>query len=172
MTVELIAPIAMDEGLRFAIREGGPYRVTKIIKPAESPRSSRPMTTSMATKAIVGEKVGMTQVWDDEPWDKRSSRSPSSGRALPHRAGEDPRDATATAPSRSPSARRPKKLTKPVAGHFAKAGVEPGRRLVELRLDDVSGYEVGQEITVDELAEAATGRRHRRQPRARASPVP
>ncbi|NIA72383.1 elongation factor Tu, partial [Pelagibius litoralis] len=23
MTVELIAPIAMDEGLRFAIREGG-----------------------------------------------------------------------------------------------------------------------------------------------------
>jgi len=36
MTVELIAPIAMDEGLRFAIREGGRTvgagRVTKIIK--------------------------------------------------------------------------------------------------------------------------------------------
>ena len=36
MEVELIAPIAMDEGLRFAIREGGRTvgagRVTKIIK--------------------------------------------------------------------------------------------------------------------------------------------
>jgi elongation factor Tu len=36
MSVELIAPIAMDEGLRFAIREGGRTvgagRVTKIVK--------------------------------------------------------------------------------------------------------------------------------------------
>ena len=36
MAVELIAPIAMDEGLRFAIREGGRTvgagRVTKIVK--------------------------------------------------------------------------------------------------------------------------------------------
>jgi elongation factor Tu len=36
LTVELIAPIAMDEGLRFAIREGGRTvasgRVTKILK--------------------------------------------------------------------------------------------------------------------------------------------
>jgi elongation factor Tu len=36
MTVELIAPIAMDEGLRFAIREGGRTvgagRVTQILK--------------------------------------------------------------------------------------------------------------------------------------------
>jgi elongation factor Tu len=36
MTVELIAPIAMEEGLRFAIREGGRTvgagRVTKINK--------------------------------------------------------------------------------------------------------------------------------------------
>ena len=36
VTVELIAPIAMDEGLKFAIREGGRTvgagRVTKILK--------------------------------------------------------------------------------------------------------------------------------------------
>ncbi len=36
MSVELIQPVAMDEGLRFAIREGsrtvGAGRVTKIIK--------------------------------------------------------------------------------------------------------------------------------------------
>ena len=36
------------------------------------------------------------------------------------------------------------------AGHFDKAGVEPGEQLVELRLDD-SEYEVGQEIKADLL---------------------
>jgi large subunit ribosomal protein L3 len=42
-------------------------------------------------------------------------------------------------------------LTKPELGHFEKAGVEPGTKLVELRIDDVSGYAVGQEIAVDVL---------------------
>jgi elongation factor Tu len=36
MSIELIAPIAMEDGLRFAIREGGRTvgagRVTKIVK--------------------------------------------------------------------------------------------------------------------------------------------
>jgi large subunit ribosomal protein L3 len=45
------------------------------------------------------------------------------------------------------------KLTRPEAGHFAAGGVEAGERLVELRLDDVAGYEVGQEITVESLAD-------------------
>ena len=45
------------------------------------------------------------------------------------------------------------KLTKPDAGQFEKAGVDPGPRLVELRLDDVSDYEVGQELKADLLAD-------------------
>jgi len=45
-----------------------------------------------------------------------------------------------------------RRLTKPELGHFAKAGVEPGPRLVELRVDDVSAYEVGQELKVDLLS--------------------
>lgn len=40
-------------------------------------------------------------------------------------------------------------LNKPDAGHYAKAGVEPGKKLLELRLEDVSAYEVGQEVRVD-----------------------
>jgi large subunit ribosomal protein L3 len=44
-----------------------------------------------------------------------------------------------------------KKLTRPEAGHFAKADVAPGVRLVELRLDSVDGMEVGQEIGADTL---------------------
>jgi large subunit ribosomal protein L3 len=47
--------------------------------------------------------------------------------------------------------RAAKKLTKPEAGHFAKAGVEPGVRLVELRVDDIDGFTVGDEIRVDVL---------------------
>ncbi len=105
----------------------------------------------MATKAIVGEKVGMTQVWDDQ------------NRVVPVTVLQ-------VAPCRVVSVKTPErdgysalqvtfgqkkasKLTKPVAGQFTKAGVEPGPRLVELRLDDTSGYEVGQEIKVDILAE-------------------
>ena len=47
--------------------------------------------------------------------------------------------------------RDPAKMTKPLAGHYEAAGVEPGVRLVEFRLDDVSDYEVGQEISVSTL---------------------
>jgi large subunit ribosomal protein L3 len=49
--------------------------------------------------------------------------------------------------------KKPSKLTKPVAGQYDSAGVEPGLRLVELRLDDVSAYEIGQELKVDLLAD-------------------
>lgn len=42
-----------------------------------------------------------------------------------------------------------KRLTKPLIGHFKKAGVLFKRYLREFRLDDISGYEVGSEIKVD-----------------------
>ena len=45
--------------------------------------------------------------------------------------------------------KRPTSLTKAELGHFEHAGVAAGRRLVELRITDVSAYEVGQEITVE-----------------------
>ncbi len=43
----------------------------------------------------------------------------------------------------------PRKVTKPVAGHFAKAGVPPRRHLVEVRTSAASDYTVGQEVTLD-----------------------
>jgi large subunit ribosomal protein L3 len=48
--------------------------------------------------------------------------------------------------------RRPGTLNKPEQGHFSSAGVEAGRHLVELRIDDASGFEVGQQLTADVLA--------------------
>src|SRR3546814_16144026 len=45
------------------------------------------------------------------------------------------------------------KITKPKLGQFEKAGVDPGPKLVELRLDDVSDYSVGQELKADLLSD-------------------
>jgi large subunit ribosomal protein L3 len=43
----------------------------------------------------------------------------------------------------------PRKVNKPKAGVFAKAGVTPRRYLVELRTDDASEYTLGQEVTAE-----------------------
>jgi large subunit ribosomal protein L3 len=43
----------------------------------------------------------------------------------------------------------PRRVTKPVAGHFAKAGVTPRRYLAELRTDDAASYTLGQEVTAE-----------------------
>jgi len=103
----------------------------------------------MAQKAIVGEKVGMTQVWDDQ------------NRAVPVTVVrvascrvvqvKTPEHDGYSALQVTFGHVEPRRLTKPKLGHFAKAGVEPGKRVVELRVDDSSGYEVGQEITADLL---------------------
>ncbi|MBD4630607.1 50S ribosomal protein L3, partial [Xanthomonas citri pv. citri] len=47
-----------------------------------------------------------------------------------------------------------KKVTKPEAGHFEKAGVTPRRHLVELRTADASEYTLGQEIAADVFSES------------------
>jgi large subunit ribosomal protein L3 len=103
----------------------------------------------MATKAIVGEKVGMTQVWaEDNRIIPVTVLKVEPARIVQVKTTE--RDGYA-ALQVTYGSKDAKKLTKPQAGHFAKAGVNPGRRVVELRLDSVDGYEVGQEITVDSL---------------------
>jgi large subunit ribosomal protein L3 len=48
----------------------------------------------------------------------------------------------------------PRRVNKPAAGVFAKAGVTPRRYLVELRTDDASDYTLGQEVTAAETFEA------------------
>ena len=104
----------------------------------------------MSSKAIVGEKVGMTQVWSD------------GDRAIPVTVLKVPpvrvvqvktqdRDGYAALQVTFGTV-KPERLTKPQAGHFAKAGVDAGPKLVELRLDDADGYEIGQELKVDQLS--------------------
>jgi large subunit ribosomal protein L3 len=42
----------------------------------------------------------------------------------------------------------PRKVTKPLAGHFQAAGVTPRRHVVEVRTESIDGYEIGAEISV------------------------
>jgi len=49
----------------------------------------------------------------------------------------------------------PRKVTKPVAGHFKAANVTPRRHLVELRTDAIEDYTVGQELGADVFADGA-----------------
>jgi large subunit ribosomal protein L3 len=106
----------------------------------------------MAQKAIVGEKVGMTQKWVDDKVIPVTVLRVEPMRIVqiktPERDGYSALQVTY-------GQRDVKKLTRPEAGHYAKAGVSPGDRLVELRVDNVDGYEVGQEISA-ELLEAGT----------------
>ncbi len=98
-------------------------------------------------KGILGEKLGMTQVWDD------------NNRVVPVtvvKAGPNvvtqvktPEQDGYSAVQIAFGAIDPRKVNKPAAGHFAKAGVTPRRHLVELRTADASEYTLGQELGVD-----------------------
>lgn len=103
----------------------------------------------MANKAIVAEKVGMTQLWDDE----NRVVPVTMLRVAPCRIVQiktTERDGY-TALQVTYGSKSAEKLNQPQAGHFAAAGVDPGVRLVELRLDDISGYEIGQALDVSLL---------------------
>ncbi len=104
----------------------------------------------MATKAIVGEKVGMTQVWDEQ----HRAIPVTVLRVAPMRVVrvKTTEDEGYSALQVTWGVRRAGTLNKPEQGHYAAAGVEPGRHLVELRIDDASGFEVGQQLTADVLA--------------------
>ena len=103
----------------------------------------------MAQKAIVGEKVGMTQVWGDD----QKVIPVTVLRVEPVRVVQvKTRETDGYAALQVTFGHKnPAKLTRPERGHFEKANVEAGRRVVELRLESVDGYEVGQEIAADLL---------------------
>jgi large subunit ribosomal protein L3 len=104
----------------------------------------------VATKAIVGEKVGMTQVFDEN----NRAVAVTVLKVAPLRVVQvkTPEREGYSAVQVTWGVQRQNRLNKPERGHFEAADVEAGRRLVELRLDDTSGYEVGQQLTASVLA--------------------
>jgi large subunit ribosomal protein L3 len=101
----------------------------------------------VATKAIVGEKVGMTQVWDEQ----NRAIPVTVLRVAPSRVVQvkTPEREGYAALQVTWGFRRASTLTKAERGHFEHAGVEPGRELLELRLEDAASFEVGQELTAE-----------------------
>ena len=102
-------------------------------------------------KGLLGTKLGMTQVWDE------------NNRVVPVtviQAGpcvvtqvRTPEADGYSAVQLGYGAVRAKSVTKPVAGHFDKAGVSPRKHLVELRTSSASEYTIGQEISADVFAD-------------------
>lgn len=98
-------------------------------------------------KGLLGEKLGMTQVFDE------------NNRIVPVtvvKAGPNVVTQVRTPDKDGYSAVQlafgaidPRKVTKPVAGHFKKAGVTPRRRVVEIRTTDAAEYTNGQELGAD-----------------------
>ncbi|GAB3256171.1 50S ribosomal protein L3 [Alteromonas gracilis] len=101
-------------------------------------------------KGLLGTKLGMTQAWDE------------NNRIVPLTviaAGTN-----VVSQVRSPETDgynavqiafgeiEGRKVTKPSAGHFAKAGVTPRRHVAEIRTADAADYAVGQELAVDVFA--------------------
>src|SRR6266705_4710701 len=100
-------------------------------------------------KGLIGTKLGMTQVFD------------AAGHIVPVtvvQAGPCT-VAKVKTPERDGYAAvqlafgevKPKRVNKPLKGHFAKSGVEPRRHLVELRTADAGNYAAGQELKPDEV---------------------
>jgi large subunit ribosomal protein L3 len=98
-------------------------------------------------KGLLGEKLGMTQVWDEN-----NRLVPvtvvQAGPCVVTQVRSDEKDGY-TGVQIAYGAIDPRKVNKPLAGHFAAAGVTPRRHVTELRTDDAAEYSLGQELTVD-----------------------
>lgn len=96
---------------------------------------------------LVGRKVGMTRVFTEE------------GVSIPVTVVEVEANRVSQVKSLetdgyaaiqiTTGAKKANRVTKPEAGHFAKAGVEAGRGLWEFRLENGEEFEVGAELTVE-----------------------
>ncbi|MBY0788490.1 50S ribosomal protein L3 [Corynebacterium parakroppenstedtii] len=98
-------------------------------------------------KGILGTKLGMTQVFDE---DNRvvPVTVVEAGPCVVTQIRTEEKDGY-SAIQIAYGDIDPRKVNKPQSGHFAKAGVTPRRYVTEIRMADVSDYEVGQDVTVE-----------------------
>ncbi|MCP4076752.1 MAG: 50S ribosomal protein L3 [Gammaproteobacteria bacterium] len=96
---------------------------------------------------LVGRKVGMTRVFSDDG----VSTPVTVIEVEPNRVSQLKTVDTDgyTAVQVVTGSRRPNRVTKAMAGHFRKAGVEAGRLSMEFRVDSVEDFELGSELKLD-----------------------
>jgi large subunit ribosomal protein L3 len=105
------------------------------------------MSAVKTTKGLLGTKLGMTQVWDEN-----NKLVPVTVVQITPNVVTQVRTAEKDgyeAVQIAYGAIDPRKVNKPAAGHFDKAGVTPRRHLTEVRTADAADYTLGQELAVD-----------------------
>jgi large subunit ribosomal protein L3 len=108
------------------------------------------MTKVKNTKGLLGVKLGMTQAWDENNKFVPITVVAVSPNVVTQLRTEEIDGYVAV--QIASGAIDPRKVTKPLAGHFEKAGVTPRRHVAEIRTPDAVNYNLGQELTVDLFA--------------------
>ncbi len=108
------------------------------------------MTKAKNTKGLLGVKLGMTQAWDENNKFVPVTVVAVSPNVVTQLRTEEIDGYVAV--QIAAGAIDPRKVTKPLAGHFEKAGVTPRRHVAEIRTPDAAEYNLGQELTVDLFA--------------------
>ena len=104
-------------------------------------------------KALLGRKLGMSQVWDENGFFVPVTLVDVSTNVVTAVKNQEKDGYQAIQIGYGQI--DPTKVTKPLAGHFAKAGVTPRRHLVEVRTADADSYQPGQELGLDLLPEGS-----------------
>lgn len=99
---------------------------------------------------ILAKKIGMTQIFEDGKFIPVTVVEAGPNYVLQKKTVEND---GYTALQLGFDEKKEKNTTKPIMGIFKKAGVNPQRFVKELRVDSVEGFELGQEIKADILAE-------------------
>jgi large subunit ribosomal protein L3 len=100
-------------------------------------------------KGILGAKLGMTQLWDNNR--VVPVTVVQAGPCVVTQVRTSDKDGYAAVQLAFGEV-NPRNVTKPRAGHFARAGVAPRRHIVELRTTDAGEYTLGQEVTAEAFA--------------------
>jgi len=103
------------------------------------------MTFERNVKGLLGTKLGMTQFWDENNKIVPVTVVAASTNVVTQ--VRTPEKDGYNAVQLGYGEIEGRKVTKPSAGHFEKAGVTPRRHIVEIRTADAASYEVGQEIS-------------------------
>ena len=103
--------------------------------------------TELPVKGLLGTKLGMTQVWDED-----NNLVPVTVIQADSNVVTQIRNSETdgyNAIQIGYGAIDPRKVTKPLAGHYEKAGVTPRRHMVEIRTADSTDYTAGQDLSVE-----------------------
>lgn len=102
-------------------------------------------------KMILGRKLGMTQVWSEND-EIVPVTVIQAGPCVVSQIKTKETDGY-EAIQMGFEELKPKHVNKPMAGHFAKAGITPMRVLRENRVEDASQHQLGEVITVEQFAD-------------------